>query len=687
MAAYTTDNINVHSDVDFVHLRPTVYLGEKPYDTGAREIWDNAVDEVSLGHATGVRVVLHPDGSVEVIDNGRGLPVDFHEASGDNGIVMTLGRSRAGGKFSDNKGTAGLNGMGAAATNAMSRRMDVRVWRGGKEYRQAFQDGRPGLFKGEGFDPEAPFTHKENEKLRGTKPITRDGVPGQDHGTSVRFLFNYTRLHDASFDINEFLLRAQLGARMTPGMFLEVVDLGYPAEVEPKYLGEFSGPYGYGEALTLMESVSEITPVPGCRIEVTGTGTFSNVRGPGQQYTWTLVGDLTPESRGVPTWGFTNGIYQSAGGCHADNAMKGVGAALSEAAGRMRGLTLSKGEQPPSAADFMACSGSLIAVHASEPAFSSQDKSRMTEKTIGSTIAKETARQTTLWLANPDNRDTALRWAQAALEVSRERASVNAARTRARAKSAAGAQGPNMSLPPKFLPCAETGRGSGAEVHLCEGDSALGTIKAARDSTFQAAYGLRGKIQNIHNMSVPSAMKHKPFADIASILDCGLKDKCDPESCRFDAIMFTADADPDGGNINSQLLLLIAEFHRPLIEAGMVYVTIPPLFVIKRTGAKGSDRRYASSSEEAEALAAEFRADSTPGKVEIQRNKGLGEMNADDFWTTVLDPQERVLLRITPDTDMTALAEVLFAEGRAADRREWLAEMSRRTDNNELVMA
>ena len=245
---------------------------------------------------------------------------------------------------------------------------------------------------------------------------------------------------------------------------------------------------------------------------------------------------------------------------------------------------------------------------------------------------------------NPANNPAISTWAKLALESARARRSAEGAKERSRAASKAKGLGTNLSLPPKLLPSRESGRGSGAELFICEGDSALGTVRSARDATFQAAFPLKGKPPNTFGWTATKARSKEEFESIERILGCGVREHCDPEKSRYDRILFASDADPDGANINSSLISMFLDFYRPLVEAGMVYVTLPPLFVVYDP----DTRIYCQDEGERDAAVTKLRAKSKK-KVEVQRNKGLGEMNADDFWNTVLDPAQRTVYRISPD--------------------------------------
>ena len=673
--SYTAADITELDDVQHTRLRPAVNLGLDVLNTALREIVDNAIEEVAVPSHGGstVTITLHTDGSVSVADDGRGLPVDTDPTTGKNGIVKTLGTARAGGKFSAHTDAAstgaGLNGIGAAAAVFISARTDVTVRRAGKTYLQSFGAGYPGVFEGDEFDPDAPFTRVDTQSLRGVgnrKPNA--------HGTTVRILFDPTVVPDSSVDVGEVLLRAHAAARMSPGVHLVVVDEGWPGdEIPPALLEPFSGPWGTDTLLDLMCSAAG-TPAPGVRAVVEGRGEYTTGRGP-TPFRWSLTaGPAEPATIAA----FCNTVRTPGGGSHLTAAMKGLSEALADRASRIRDLGLAKGEDGPEPQDFVAVTALAVDTRAPDVAWDSQAKTAVSSRSLNVAMAPDVARSVTIWAANPANNDTVTLWTKLALESARARRSAEGAKARARAASKAKGLGTNLSLPPKLLPSRESGRGSGAELFLCEGDSALGTIKAARDATFQAAFPLKGKPPNVYGYALSKARGKDEFDSIERILGCGVRDNCDPELCRYDRILFASDADPDGGNINSSLISMFLDFYRPLVEAGMVYVTLPPLFVVK----DGTERIYCQDESERDAAVAELKARSKR-KVEVQRNKGLGEMDADDFWNTVLDPHRRTVIRVHPDDADRKLHHTLFG-GPPEGRRTWMAEIAARVDTASL---
>ncbi|KMV14854.1 DNA gyrase subunit B [Mycolicibacterium conceptionense] len=670
--SYTTADIDELDRVEFNRLRPNVNLGSHVYQTAAREFIDNAIEEAGA-HGSAVSITLHADGSFTVADDGRGLPVDTDPKTGKNGIVKTIGTEGSGGKFrahSDANATgAGLNGTGAAVAVFISRRVDVTVHKGGKAYMQSFRDGRPGTFTGTEFDPDASFTRDDTMKLRGSRSGDANA-----HGTTLRVLLDPAIAPDTSLNMSEILLRAHAAVRMTPGVRLTVTDEGWPGDEIPAALLEsFTGPWGVEPVLDLM-CVSEGTPAPTMRAVVEGRGEYMTGRG-ATPLRWSLVaGPAEP----VTAASFCNTVYTPGGGSHLTAALKGLTEALAERAGRIRDLGLAKGEDAPEAQDFATVTSLAVDTRAPDVPWNGQDKLSFTSRSMNLAMTSDVQRSVTVWAANPANTATVTAWSKLALVAARARRSAEGAKARSRAASKAKGLGTNLSLPGKLLPSRESGRGSGAELFICEGDSALGTIKGARDATFQAAFPLKGKPPNVYGWTAAKARSKEEFDSIERILGCGVRDHCDPEQCRYDRILFASDADPDGGNINSSLISMFLDFYRPLVEAGMIYVTLPPLFVVSA----GAERVYCQDEAERDEAVARLRA-SAKGKVEVQRNKGLGEMNADDFWNTVLDPAVRSLIRVGLDTPADQLHHTLFG-GPPEGRRTWMADAAARIDMSTL---
>jgi len=655
-SSYTSKSITRLDPVERVRRFPARFLGEEVWTTAAREIIDNACDEVAKGHATSVGVTFHDDGSIEVSDNGRGVPVDFDAdflnedgTRGANGVVKALGTLGAGSNYGDggSGGGAGVHGEGGAATNAVSRRFDVTVWRDGKRYHQGFKNGIAGTWDSDTFDPEAGFTPGSG-RLKGT-PADKDAPA---HGTSVRFQLDTDLAPDVDLDIDGLITRTQLVARLRDGMKLTITRAG---ETDT-----FTGPtYGAGAALELMAGQPP-------QITVNGDVIFTRQ---GRTRHASVQVALAPSDTPTVTTA-ANSVWTPDGGSYQNALLRAVGEGL--AARRVRGLELKTGEAYPQAEDFAAVTSMLGAVtfHDAPARFTGQDKAALAhEKSLNHALEAEVSRQVGLWASSSQNTAVLTRWAKLAVEHARTTRKIAEAKAASKKKSSA-ARGTNLALPDKYVPCHHTGRGSGAELHICEGDSALGTIKNSRDARFQAAYPLRGKPVRSYGQTLTRMRKNGEFSAIETLLGCGAGEACDPEDCRFDRIMLTCDADVDGYNIEASVAVMLTEFFRPLVEAGMVYIPTPPLFIVTA----GSERIYCVDEQERDqAQTALVEAGKKP---QTQRCKGLGEMSPHDFWDTVMDPAARTLYRLVYDPEKDGpTVEVVFGNS-ASDRREWMAQMA-----------
>lgn len=678
---YTSSDIDVFDDITHVRQFPFMYLGADVRTTGTREVVDNAIDEARRAasaptsersnYADKVSVVFHDDGSVEVRDNGRGVPFDFDSKRKINGIVKTLGTARAGANFkAETKGsTTGTHGIGAAAQNFTSARFDVSVFRDGKMYRQSFKQGRPGSFKGDEFNPDAEFTRDDNMNL---KPLPAKQVPADapEHGTWVRFIFDDEVENGGDVDAAMVVKRAVIATALTDGL-----ELTYrlPGEEEVVF-----GPADEAGAPAVLGYVTESEDEPLARFTADFTFEKSSSKG-GQRTTRpgsidVAVSLCQPGDNDIVS--SVNAVFTPGGGSHVTGAERGIGEVL--ASRSVRGLGLANGEKGPTAEDYMAVVNLVVAADTPEPGFVGQEKYSVKNIALGNAVERELRKQLTGWAVQPGNAKTLQAWAEAALSHARERRKVDEARSRARAQSGSTkGLSANLSLPDKLVNCKVQGRGSGAEVHLCEGDSALGTVSNARYSDYQAVYPLKGKPLNVWGMALGKARNNSEFTDIEKILGTGARENCDPEKCRFDRIIFTTDGDVDGYHISGLLMLMFYENFRPLIDAGMVYVSLPPLHVI--TVGKGADmyKLYAIDDDDRDEMYEDLIAKGVKDKdIDVQRCKGLGEMDPADFRETVMNPDTRNLMRVVVDEgDAEALRSTFGPTNKyAEDRRRMIVD-------------
>lgn len=643
---------------EITHVREHVSraLGDYPHTTAAREFLDNAADEVARGHATKVDIIYHDDNSIEIRDNGRGLDVSFYDDRDKNGIVASIGSSRAGENFAQTGITAGVHGEGAAAGNYISDRLDVTVFNNGKKYTQQFKEGRPGHFEGNTFDPAANFTQKDAEHLKPQK-ITESDAP--EHGTWIRFHFDPKIAAHDELDKEELNKRARMVTWLTPGMTTTITENGETETINP----EKRGTVGVLKEAADLDAVATFDG----EFEFDIKDRRGNVLHTKKvEYEVSIAPAAEPQP--IST---VNSVYTLEGGQHQDATQRALGAGA--ASKTLRNLNRKTGEAYPDASDFESTIMFAVAVKYPGPSFSGQDKRKLSESQIfANRMVKELERKVTAWAQSPANTKALLQWAKVALEHARAQQKIVAAKQSVKLHTGYAPAGSNLSLPDKYLPCEVTGPDSGAELIIGEGDSAIGTVKAGRYSLFQAAYPLRGKIPNAYKTSLTTMKKKEIFNDIAALMNTGIGAACDTSKRRFDRVLFVCDADVDGYNINSLLIALFIQYYLSYVEEGRVFIAIPPLFIV--TSNNPNDRIMCINEKERdEAIQRLEKAGRT--KIEVQRCKGLGEMNAVDFRRSVLNPNERVLLQVeyAPEIDDEDLNVVFAAE--ANQRREWMRQV------------
>lgn len=673
-SSYKASSIVTRKGLDIIRESPGVYLGENMQDTALREVGDNAFDEVVRGFADTVEMIVHDDGSFEFRDNGRGIPVDWDSEDNVNGIVKSVGTPTSGSNFESGEATGGVHGIGASATNAISERFSVRVFRDGKEYRQDFRKGKPVKFKSSEYNAYDEYEDDAGRKLVGRK---EKDASDPDYGTYIRFTFDnmFITEDDKPIDVDSVVERFDIMAMLTPGANFFLTRDG--ERVQRQSASDDSGTsrvmdYMLDGKKPSIELDGEFSFKRTVRDEEAGSTVRQDTDA---SYSLSVAPDTEPKV--VAT---TNSILNPGGGSHYDALLEGLGEGLSST--RVRNIGQASGEPYPSASDFANVVAGAVAVRVPKPKFTSQEKYKMSETALRNALRDDIRRKATLWAASPANRDELTKWAKQALEGARIARKLDDAREQARKqKRNTSGLGVNLTMPEGYVPCRVTGRGSGAELHICEGKSALGTIRGSRFSEFQAAYALRGKPVKTYRKSIRETRKNVEFAELERILGCGVRENCDPEKCRFDRIFLTCDADPDGYNINASLMVMFRENFRPLIEAGMVYVSLPPLFIVTLKN-KASERVYCVDEDERDEAVQAFiesgRAKDASG-VNVQRCKGLGEMNTRDFKETVMDPRTRNVIRVLTDEEDDAVVEISFGEN-AERKRKWIADETRMRD-------
>lgn len=669
---YSADNLVQLDQMVHIQKRVSLYLGSNPIDTAAREIIDNAVDEVRAGYGNTVVLTLHADGSVQVDDSGRGIPTDINSTTGRNGIIMALGTVGSGGKFgsSNYEGTAsmGLNGIGASATCAVSKRLNATVYRNGKVYTLSFKNGKPGFFAKED-DPDSKFTPSEDLKVSADKRSAAEKKE-RPRGTTIRYWLNSSFFSPTDeFHVDDIIDRLRSTAFLVDGLRVVINDFRDPNEPKTETF-DYDG--GISEMLDVIAPDAKLHDT----IYLKGEGSFTE--------TVQVVqpdGSVKPEpvERNIPVelalrWGngyeqtsrsFVNTIHTPLGGTHVRGFERAMTKVLGDKISSTRGLLKPK-EESPIIDDMLEGLTYVLSISQPEPNFIGQDKQRLGGNEISKVVYNVVSDMLGSWVETRKNNETLKVILNKVVTAARNRQSLRAQKEIARRKTAL--QG--ASMPAKLVDCSASDA-LHTELHIVEGDSAAGSMRQARDSRYQALFPIRGKIINAHKASVKDVLKNQEVSAIIQILGAGAGKDFDIDAMRYGRVIITADADSDGSHIRTLLISLAWSYLRPLIEAGRLYAAVPPLFSIKTQG-KNSETIYIVDEEDLNKTMA--RLDKEGKKYgPASRFKGLGEMDPEELWATTLDPRKRILRQITIDDAKEASQMLELAMGdSAADRREWI---------------
>jgi DNA gyrase subunit B len=665
--AYTARHLSVLEGLEAVRKRPGMYIGS----TDSRglmhclwEIFDNSVDEALGGHCTSIDVVLHPDMSAEIRDNGRGIPVDVEPKSGQTGVELVMTRLHAGGKFGGGSYTAsgGLHGVGASVVNALSARLDVEVDREGHEWAVSFRRGVPGEFAAEG--PRASFSRGTG--LRQTRKVARKVT-----GTRIRFWPDrqvFTK--DADWSFEGLVQRARQTAYLVPGLAIRVRDerpgkgqgpesppgdeaggagdepgSGSVAEKEAEFrfdggISEFCEYLSPGEALTDVLRLtgagqfSETVPVLDEQGHMTPTDVDRELQ-VDVALQWSTGYDTVTRS-------FVNVIATPKGGTHITGFERALVKSLNA---QLRAARLLKnGDEPATKEDALEGLTAVIGVRLPEPQFEGQTKEVLGTPAASRIVADVVSRE--LQAVFEARSRAAKQQARAVLEkvasAAKARIAAREHRDNQRRKSALA----SSALPAKLVDCRSADDRS--ELFIVEGDSALGTAKLARNSEFQALLPIRGKILNVQKASLADMLKNAECASIIQVIGAGSGGSFDLDAARYQRVIFMSDADVDGAHIRCLLLTLFHRYLRPMLDAGRVFAAVPPLHRIELSNPRKGQQRYnyTYSDSELHRRLLEMEKRGQRWKEPIQRYKGLGEMDAGQLAETTMDPRHRTLRRI-----------------------------------------
>ncbi len=673
-AAYMARHLSVLEGLDAVRKRPGMYIGSTDSRGLMHCVWeiiDNAVDEALAGHCSRIEVLLDADGSVEVRDDGRGIPVDVEPKTGLTGVEVVMTRLHAGGKFGGGSYAAsgGLHGVGASVVNALSSRLDVEVDRDGKIHQMSFRQGVPGTFDGDG--PQAAFTEATGQALKVTGKVARKVT-----GTRVRWWADRTVfLKEAGVLLDELHERARQTAFLVPGLALVVRDErdGEPAEETFHHSGGIS------------EFCSYLAPDP-------PVSDVLRLRGSGHFHETVPVldekGHMAPREvereLGVDValqWGtgydtvarsFVNIIATPKGGTHVVGFERALTKTFNEQLRAAR--VLRAGEDDVVKDDVLEGLTAVVTVRLAEPQFEGQTKEVLGTSAASRIVGNVVAKELKAFLTSTKRGDK-----QAARAVLDKVAS--AARTRVAARQHKELQRrknalETSSLPAKLADC-RSDDVDRTELFIVEGDSALGTAKVARNSEFQALLPIRGKILNVQKASPADMLRNAECASIIQVVGAGSGRTFDLDSARYGKIILMTDADVDGAHIRTLLLTLIYRAMRPLLEEGRVYAAVPPLHRIEVVAGPGKKNEYIYTYSDAQLhrTLADLEKKGRRVKDVPQRYKGLGEMDAAQLRETTMHPRHRTLrrVRLSDAASAESVFELLMG-GEVAPRKEFIVE-------------
>ena len=617
---YSANEITVLKDLEPVQLRPGMYTDTTRPNHLAQEVIDNSVDEALAGFATKIEVILHKDQSIEVIDNGRGMPVDIHPVEKVSGVEVIMSKLHAGGKFSNKNYTfsGGLHGVGISVVNALSERVDVTVKRNGEVYKIAFENGQK------------------------VEDLTVIGTCGRrTTGTTVHFKPNPKYFDSEKFSVSR--LRHLLRAKAVLCSGLEIKFIDKVNDTEDTWL------YQDGLNDYLMEAVNGLVILP----EQPFIGEF---KGEKEAVSWALL--WLPEGGELIGESYVNLIPTALGGTHVNGLRQGLLDAMREFC-EFRNL-LPRGVKL-TADDLWDRCAYVLSLKMQDPQFAGQTKERLSSRQSAVFIGGVVKDAFSLWLNQ--NVQTAELLADMAISSAQRR--LRAAKKVVRKKLVSG-----PALPGKLADCSSQDLNL-TELFLVEGDSAGGSAKQAREREYQAILPLRGKILNTWEVSPEQVLASQEVHDIAVALGID-PDNDDLSQLRYGKVCILADADSDGLHIATLLCALFLRHFPKLVERGHVYVAMPPLYRIDL----GKEVFYALDESEKEAILDRLKG--KKGKPNVQRFKGLGEMNPMQLRETTMDPNTRRLVQLTFEAqgeesqETMETMDMLLAKKRAEDRKNWL---------------
>ena len=650
---YGADDIQILEGLEAVRKRPGMYIGS----TGPSglhhlvyEIVDNAIDEALAGYCTKIDVKILPGDVIEVTDNGRGIPTGIHPKEGISAATVVYTILHAGGKFGGGgyKVSGGLHGVGASVVNALSEWLELEVYDGKEVHYQRFERGK----------------YDEQMKVIGKTDKT---------GTKVRFKPDGTIFHETVFDYDTLLDRMREQAFLNGGLLIELTDMRDENNVKGESLRYEGGIVSYVEWLQNMRGAEKLHPdvvyVSGVMDDITVEAAF--------QYNT----DFNSEA----FRSFANNIHTIDGGTHETAFKKALNKVVNDfvkqyqeqQAAQKKPKKTTKKKDDDEKKEFVAISGeaireainAVISVKLPECEFEGQTKGKLGNPEVSPVVYKIVTEQLTYYFEeHPETTNIIV------TKAINSQAARDAAKKAMEAKRKSAADG--AGLPGKLSDCYEKDT-TRTEIYIVEGDSAGGSAKQGRNSAFQAILPLWGKMLNVEKARADKVYNNDKLLPVVKALGTGIGEDFDITKLRYGRVVIMADADVDGAHIRTLLLTFFFRFMRPLIEEGHVYLAQPPLFKVS----KGKQVRYAFSDDERDAYIGELGGDNS-AKVDVQRYKGLGEMDPEQLWETTMDPERRTMLRVSMED--AARADMIFSilmGDKVEPRREFIETNARFVQN------
>ena len=630
---YGADQIQILEGLEAVRKRPGMYIGS----TSSRglhhlvyEIVDNAVDEALAGYCTEINVAINPDNSITVVDNGRGIPVGINHKAGIPAVEVVFTILHAGGKFGGGgyKVSGGLHGVGASVVNALSEWLEVSICRDGKRYEQRYERGKT------------------------MYPLKEVGECGDSTGTTVTFLPDKQIFEETVYDYDILKQRLREMAFLTKGLKIVLRDTREGMEREKTF--HYEG--GIREFVTYLNRSKEALypEIIYCEGEKDGVAVE--------------VAMQHNDSYTENTYGFVNNINTPEGGTHITGFRNAITNTFNDYARKNK--LLKDSEPNLSGDDIREGLTAIVSVKIGNPQFEGQTKQKLGNSEARGAVDSVVSKQLEIFLEQ--NPAVAKATVEKSVLAQRAREAARKARDLTRRKSALD----SMSLPGKLADCSDKNP-ENCEIYIVEGDSAGGSAKTARNRATQAILPLRGKILNVEKARLDKIYANKEIKAMITAFGTGIHDDFDISKLRYHKIIIMTDADVDGAHIATLLLTFLYRFMPELIKQGYVYLAQPPLYKIE----KNKKVWYAYDDDELNAILTEIGRDSNN---KIQRYKGLGEMDAEQLWETTMDPEKRILLRVTMDEAATSEIDLVFTTlmgDKVEPRREFIEENARFVKN------